>query len=146
MNIIHRWAARWGVSPAALDALRKDLCLLSNASPDMPGTERETLARVRLEASAKGILLWRNNSGVLKDEHGTPVRYGLANDSKRVNARLKSSDLIGLRPDGQFVAREIKRPGWKYSGTAKEIAQLNFITLVQLNGGDACFTDCEGSL
>lgn len=94
---------------------------------------------VRLEAARLGWYLWRNNSGAFEDVNGRWVRYGLANDSKNVNEVLKSSDLIGFDNTGTFVAAECKPEGWVYSGTAREVAQLNFIELVKRNGGRAGF-------
>lgn len=84
--------------------------------------------------------LWRNNSGVLPDRNGRPVRYGLANDSAALNARIKSSDLIGLDDAGRFVAIECKAEGWKLTpGDERGQAQWRFIQLVQANGGRAGF-------
>jgi hypothetical protein len=82
------------------------------------------------------------------------VRYGLANDSAKVNAQVKSGDLIGLyrltvTPDmvgqviGQFWSLECKRPGWRYAGTPREVAQANWAALVVANGGRASFTTGE---
>ena len=114
-------------------------------------SESDIQARIRLEASKRGIHLWRNNVGVLRNEQGGYVRYGLANDSHQLNAVFKSSDLIGIKPIlitqehvgttiGQFIAREVKTPGWKYTGTAREKAQKAFIDLINERGGDASFT------
>lgn len=96
-------------------------------------------ATIRLEASRRGVYLWRNNSGVLPDQRGVPVRFGLANDSAKVNKVLKSSDLIGIAPDGRFVAIEVKHPGWRGVRTERERAQQAFINLVIVNGGRAGF-------
>lgn len=120
-------------------------------------SEAAIQARVRLEASAKGVWLSRNNVGVLPDKRGVPVRFGLANESKAVNQKYKSSDLIGCRPViitsemvgqtiGQFVAREIKEQGWTYTGTPHELAQLRFLELILSLGGDAAFANNEGTL
>lgn len=114
-------------------------------------SESDIQARVRLEASKKGIRLWRNNVGVLRNEDGGYVRYGLANDSALINAVFKSSDLIGIRPVtitqdhvgttiGQFIAREVKSKDWKYLGTQREKAQKAFIDFINRLGGDADFT------
>ena len=113
---------------------------------------------VRLEAARKGVTLWRNNVGVLLDKRGVPVRYGLANDSSAVNSQFKSADLIGIRPllitpahvglvVGQFVSREIKAPGWRFSpNDPREAAQLRWAELVLSLGGDAAFATGEGSI
>jgi hypothetical protein len=84
--------------------------------------------------------------GAAVDARGNHVRFGLANDSKEMNDRIKSSDLIGIGRDGRFIAREVKAPGWRYTGTDREQAQLKFIELIIGMGGDACFVTEEGSL
>lgn len=103
---------------------------------------------IRIEGAKFGLLLWRNNSGAFKDRSGRWVRYGLANDSARVNEVLKSSDLIGLldawwwgypAARGIMVAVEGKRTGWTYTGQGREPAQLNYLNLVRRYGGIACF-------
>jgi hypothetical protein len=149
----NEWVNRWNIPAEAVDEFRRDVC---NYIPP-PGdntTEAGAVNAVRLEASRKGLRLWRNNIGAVTDERGNFIRYGLANDSAAVNRILKSSDLIGIRPVklsngttiGQFVAREIKAPGWKYRGTDREKAQLNFLQFIAAMGGDAQFTTGEGSL
>ena len=85
-----------------------------------------------------GLMLWRNNSGVLPDQSGRPVRFGLGNDSPQSNKVIKSSDLIGLYM-GRFIAIECKPKGWKYTGRDREVAQLNYINLVKKHGGIAMF-------
>lgn len=123
----------------------------------MSSSEAYAQSLVRQEAADKGLHLWRNNVGVLKDERGRPVRFGLANESKQINEVLKSSDLIGWRPVlitpdmvgrtiAQFVSRECKPPGWKYTGNAHEAAQLAWLHLVSQGGGDAAFATGPGTL
>lgn len=153
---IFLWAQRWGVDVRAIHELTA--MILPPAKPTTStGSEARTQSEVRLEAHDAGVRLWRNNVGVLTNEHGTPVRYGLGNDSKAVNARLKSGDLIGWRPVtitpshvgvtiAQFVSRECKPAGWTYSGNAHEEAQARWAALVNLSGGDARFTTGKGSL
>jgi hypothetical protein len=84
-------------------------------------------------------LLFRNNVGVLKDARGVPIRFGLANDSARVNQRIKSSDLVGMAPDGRFLAVETKAPGWAFGGSQREEAQLRFLNLIRARGGVGTF-------
>lgn len=151
------WAIRHHVSAEAMDELRRGFRPLAPVVEGVPGAEAHAQSLVRIEAAQRGIYLWRNNNGALKDERGVPVRFGLANDNPAINAVFKSSDLIGIRPVaitpamvglviGQFVAREIKRLGWTYAGTPRERAQAAFIHAVQAKGGDASFATGPGSL
>ena len=161
MNLT-QWAARWSVPYEAIAELNEMFGLNgTNAiTPPKSGadTEDAALTAVRLEAPRKGVALWRNNVGALKREGGEGfIRFGLCNDSAALNAKLKSGDLIGIRriqimPEhvghaiGQFVSREVKAPGWRFSGTDRENAQLAWARLVVANGGDAAFCTGEGSL
>jgi hypothetical protein len=151
--MIYHWANRWQIPPAALTELRELLGALDYDPSVLPGeSEAAVQSRVRVEATVKGARLWRNNVGAVG-----AIRYGLANDSARVNAVLKSSDLIGIKPMlitdrhvgqivGQFIARECKPTRWRYRGTKRERAQLAFLELVFLMGGDARFVTKEGTL
>lgn len=120
-------------------------------------SERDVQALIRLEASRKGVKLWRNNVGATRCPDGGYLRYGLANDSQQLNAVFKSSDLIGIRPItitqdmvgqviGQFIAREVKPTSWVYKSTERERAQKAFIDLINAYGGDAAFCTQEGTL
>lgn len=141
MKLLLDWSHRHNIPPAAMaDLLR----LLGMAAPpptlSAAGGEASVQAAVRLEAARRGVLLWRNNTGVLPDEKGRPVRYGLANDSKQANAVCKSSDLIGIGPDGRFWALECKAPGWVFrESDQRAVAQAAFIKLVVARGGVAKF-------
>jgi hypothetical protein len=119
--------------------------------------EQDIQVKIRLEAAALGMRLWRNNVGALKCPDGSYLRYGLANDSPQLNRVFKSSDLIGIRPVlitedmvgktiGQFVAREIKHANWNYKATDRERAQKAFLDLINELGGDAAFCTGEGTL
>lgn len=155
-----KWAIKWGINPQAVQELRTMMGTWPAAMLTAPtgGTsEAAVSARVRLAAARQGIQLWRNNVGALRDERGVPVRYGLANDSKALNAVFKSSDLIGIdsnpiepedvgKPRGQFVALECKESGWSYTGDAHELAQLAFIKVVLAYGGKAQFINDERML
>lgn len=157
---VYQWAARHGVTMAALQELAGIFGLHGghDLPPAVKGTsEAAVQAAVRLEAARKGVRLFRNNVGMLMDATGRPVRYGLANDSKQVNEVLKSSDLVGWRPVliqphhvgtviGQTVLRETKKVGWRYTGDAHEKAQLNWLTLGTADGCDAAFCTGVGTL
>lgn len=111
--------------------------------------------QVRLAAAYAGLECWRNNVGVLMavDDYGNqrPVRYGLANDSAKVNKEIKSSDLIGITPVlitpehlgrtlGVFTAFETKRSGWTMRDSDKHaLAQQRFHDIVRRAGGFAGF-------
>lgn len=155
---IHEWARRHNITPAALSELAQ-IMGVENTEHVSGGDRSEARVQdlARLTASKLGWRLFRNNVGVLKDERGIPVRYGLCNDTPAMNKRIKSSDLIGIRPViitpdmvgttlGQFVAREIKKAGWKYTGTAREKGQLTFGEIVTSLGGDFKFWNGSGEL
>ncbi len=154
------WASKWGVPPEALAELRAIMGthaqgMISNLKKGM--SEAAVQQRVRLSAAQQGLLLWRNNVGAYdpKNPPSPGTRWGLANDTKKLNSQVKSSDLIGIKPIviqpehvgtivGQFIARECKKSGWAYGKggkdqQARELAQNNFIELVTAAGGDAKF-------
>lgn len=153
------WASKWGVSDIALDDLRRTLGLaqLESVQTDVQKSEAALTNLIRLEASKKGLRIWRNNVGAVQMPNGNFIRYGLANESGKMNTFIKSADLIGIRPVkirspmvgmtiGQFVSREVKASDWKYTGTDRERAQLRWIEVITGMGGDACFANSEGTL
>lgn len=162
MTNLIQWAIRHGVSHVALAELRQMMGVDKDTDPDTDDDEDQTgeswvQTQVRLEATRAGARIWRNNVGACKTDTGRVIRYGLVNDSAALNKRIKSSDLIGIRPVvitpdmvghtiGQFIAREIKKPDWKYTGTDREKAQLAFIELVIGLGGDAAFANDVGTI
>ena len=106
--------------------------------------------------ATNGGVLWRNNVGSLLDRRGIPVRYGLANDSKKMNQYVKSSDRIGFTPVkitadmvGQvvavFTAIEMKESDWVFPNPTNKreyehcVAQLRFHDIVRGGGGFAGF-------
>lgn len=159
MNL-QQWAERWGVPPQAFAELAA--CSIVEPDPDaLVGGKSEAFVQslIRLEAAraVPPCFLWRNNIGAGKLSSGSFVRWGLANDSRKLNERLKSGDLIGIRSMvvtpamvghrfGQFVSRECKREEWKYSGSLEENAQLAWATLINSLGGDAQIVKATGTL
>jgi len=114
-------------------------------------SEHDQYTPIRVAAARRGAWLMRNNSGAGKLASGNFVRFGLGNESERINEVCKSSDLIGIEPVvitadmvgrtiGRFVAREVKPPGWRYTGTKREAAQKAFIDKINELGGNAQFT------
>jgi len=98
---------------------------------------------VEITAPMLDSRLLRNNSGVLPNSEGTPVRYGLGNISTKHNKKLKSSDLVGwtsvvITPEmvgktvAIFTAIEVKPATFKikekYKENSREWAQENFFT------------------
>ena len=122
----------------------------------MSRSEGAVSAARLLEYDALGYRLFRNNSGVLLDKRGVPVRFGLGNVSSQVNAECKSSDYIGWRPllitpdmvgdvVAQFCSIEFKHEGWQparptnRADYAHEQAQLKWLEMVRTDGGYGVF-------
>ena len=156
MISLYTWARKWGVSTEAIHDLRVQMGI----DPSQPGgtfervkypqSEGEVGKKIRLDVAQGGGLLWRNNVGAMVDANNNFVRFGLANESKAINAKVKSSDYVGIMPVpitpehvgmtiGQFVAIETKEPGWKFSGSPRELAQRKFLELVVAKGGRGSF-------
>lgn len=158
MQTLTAWAQRHHILPAALADLVQLLGATVPPTPPISGLKSEAAVQQarRLVAARRGALLWRNNSGACQDVTGRQIRYGLANESAKVNKIFKSSDLIGITPVvcgcgqryGVFTAEECKHAGWTYrerSCTCRpgkpqcdachESAQLNFLKRVVSLGG-----------
>ena len=101
-------------------------------------TEFPEQSKTILRAFEMGFSLYRNNSGVSREEH-RHVRFGLGNDSAKINKVWKSSDLIGVGPHGRALWVEMKKPGWVWGGTEREVAQGHAITDINNQGGIAFF-------
>ena len=85
---------------------------------------------IRERAAKLNVRLFRNNVGVLRDERGQYVTYGLC---------VGSSDLVGDCPINGlavFVAVEVKAPGKRAT-----IEQEAFISSVNARGGIALSCD-----
>ena len=132
------WSATY---PQAARALWAILTPSAPVVTGAQGSEARVQSQIRLEAAAKGYWLGRNNSGALLDQRGVPVRFGLGNDSPAVNKVLKSADLIGIGPSGQFVSVEVKKPGGRI-----DPAQVAWAALVTKRGGLGLIVDREGML
>jgi len=155
--MINQWAERWRIDPQAITELR---ALMTVTAPTGGRKISEAAAQqeIRVEACRRGARLWRNNNGACQvPAAGRPIRYGLANDSSKINAQIKSSDLIGITPVpvtpsmvghtlGVFTSVEVKRPGWSYKGTEREAAQLKWLELVVAFGGIAKFATSKEDL
>ena len=158
MNTWTDWAA---AHPEAAAALLPLLC--TDVQHRNGGSEAHVQQMVRTEVARRGALSWRNNVGATParcpdcNAQQVPVRYGLANDSTRLNQRIKSSDLILAIPRligpehvgttiAQFGALECKRESWKYTGNPREAAQAAWLALVSKLGGYARFTTGEVTL
>ena len=151
MNALNEWARRNQIPTQALLELTQ--LLADSPSPPIapdPISEAAVQSHIRLDAPRLGAPMWRNNVGAAMDDDGVPIRYGLANDSSKLNKRVKSSDLIGLCPIfitpawvghtvGAFVAVECKRADWKWGGSDRERAQQRFHNIVRAAGGRAGF-------
>lgn len=108
--------------------------------------ERDVLAAIRARlALIPGVVLFRNNTGMLRDRRDTPVRYGLAVGSADLigSVRVEALPLIGARKPSAIeftttrgpmtiarsLAIEVKRPGEKPTE-----AQVRWLAMVTAAG------------
>lgn len=94
-------------------------------------SEKDIQTRIRNTLGrCADLCLWRNNTGMLIDQRGQRVAFGLS---------VGSSDLVGvLSPHGRFIALEVKRPGSK---PTKE--QQQWLALIRTMGGFAAVVTSE---
>lgn len=84
--------------------------------------EKQIQTEIQLAASQLGARLFRLQVGNFKTEDGRWVAVGIPG----------MSDLIGIAPDGRYLAVEVKREGGKATPE-----QLAFIQMVRAHGGIA---------
>lgn len=85
--------------------------------------ENRVLRECMLALSEAGCIVWRNDSGAYRTETGRLIRYGLCKGS---------ADLIGIAPDGVFLAIECKTGKGRASADQKR-----FLAAVNRQGGRA---------
>ena len=109
----------------------------------MTDTEADIQNRIRIAASKAGHRLFRNNTGVLPDARGIPVRFGLCPGSSDligwVSLTVKPSD-VG-KVIAVFAAVEVKRPGKRPTDQ-----QQAFIDAVRQAGGIGAVATSAGDL
>ena len=153
------WAHKHPQAALELQAIQQSgVCPPS--SQDQGRSEDWVQSNLRMAAAREGAVMWRNNVGATKTKEThvcpscrfkfevmkPPLRWGLCNDSSKLNACLKSSDLVGVVPRvisssdvgktlGQFAAIEAKRPSWQWKGDKHEHAQAAYGSLVMSKGG-----------
>ena len=97
-------------------------------------TEQQTQQAIRLALSKGPTRLWRNNTGMLRDQQGRPVRFGLCEGS----ADLIGYTTVEVTPDmvGQrlavFTAVEVKAERGRPTPQ-----QQAFLSHIQAAGGRA---------
>lgn len=154
MTVLSTWAARWGIPARALIDLQQRTGMLDpGVDPIGEGKSEAAVSNaVRIAASKRGMRLWRNNRGGYKDAYGNFIRYGLCNDTEKLDKVIKSHDLIGIDPVlitaahvgqvlGQFISIEVKKEDWHYTGTPREEAQQAWSELIISLGGRARFVN-----
>lgn len=171
------WAARHPAAAAELHQMLDGSAVSHEANGKLEAWAQQQVrlkvAQHFVETAAGPVhaMGWRNNVGAIPakepcvcprcsfkfDLKRQPFRYGLANDSAKLNATIKSGDLILAIPRmilpqhvGQVIAQfgsiETKRPGWRYTGKGQEPGQMAWNSLITRLGGYATFSTGEVQL
>lgn len=86
--------------------------------------ETNLQAEILIALSDAGCKAWRNNVGQAKTEDGRFIRYGVGGNG--------GSDIIGITPQGAFLAVEVKTPKGRVTPE-----QQHFVDMVNAAGGRA---------
>lgn len=168
MTAYQTWRQRHPQAAAELEGM---LAAIPAPDPEAAADHSEAWAQqqARMSIARQGSKAWRNNVGgsKVKEQHRCPacnfsfqvnippIRWGLANDSAKLNKVIKSSDLILAIPRlitpqmvgstiAQFGGVETKRPGWVFNPKdPHEVAQANWGHLLVSIGGFFRFSTGE---
>lgn len=162
-----QWHLKWSQAASELEAL-----LVAESHPPLdhknPGHASEARAQqeTRMHIAQQGAFGFRNNVGATKAEElhvcpscsyrfkvvQQPVRYGLGNDSAKMNKNMKSHDVILAIPRiitpqmvgskiAQFGSVECKREGWTFNpNDPHEVAQAKWGFFITQAGGFSAFS------
>lgn len=116
-------------------------------------TEQTIQQQIRLQCSRGPVRLHRNNTGVLRDQHGRPVQFGLAKGSADLigwTTRTITPDMVGqqvavftsievksatgrLRPDQRQWMEAVQAAGG-IAGVARSVEDAMWLTGVDQGG------------
>lgn len=101
--------------------------MASRKKPDVPAPKEQDIQKAIIELlRLMGCFVWRQNQGGMK------ATYAGKNRFIRFSHIAGISDIIGVMPDGRFLAVEVKRPGKE-----PEEHQLRFLETIRSHGGVA---------
>lgn len=157
------WAARHPQAAAELNQMLGAVPWPTTPEGGDGKSEAWAQQQVRFKVAHGGGMSWRNNVGATPakcpdcNARRQPIRYGLANDSTRLNETIKSHDLICAIPRlitpqmvgatiAQFGSIETKRPGWQFTGKGQEAGQMAWAVLIRRIGGFAVFSTGDVTL
>ena len=97
-------------------------------------SEQHIQQHIRLACSTGPVRLFRNNTGVLKDQHGRPVSFGLCKGSADLigwTTRTITADMVGQQV-AVFTSIEVKTPTGRLTPE-----QRHWLEVVGSSGGVA---------
>ena len=97
-------------------------------------SEQHIQQHIRLACSTGPVRLFRNNTGVLKDQHGRPVSFGLCKGSADLigwTTRTITADMVGQQV-AVFTSIEVKTPTGRLTPE-----QRHWLEVVGSSGGIA---------